>query len=312
MARQHYKIRNWSDYNKALVKRGSLTLWFDEKAINQWHKADKIKTKGRPRCYSDIAIECMLTLKTVFALPLRATQGLVDSLINLLHLPIKTADYTTLCRRQKTLSITLKQAKKNESLHAVFDATGLKVFGEGEWKVRQHGYSKRRTWRKLHLAIDEKSKEIIAAALSTNNMSDGELFPDLITQIANPLKQVSADGAYDSLQNYQLAHQRGAKITIPPRKNAKIRQHGNAKKPPLARDQIIRQVRKLGQTQWKKKNNYYRRNIAETTIFRIKQLFGSYLNARSFENQAVEAFIKCQVLNKMTALGMPDSYLVAA
>lgn len=135
MAKQKYKINNWNNYNKSLVKRGSLTLWFDEKSIKQWHESKEKKGPSRPSTYSDIAVQCMLTLKMVFGLLVRATQGLVTSLIELLTLPIKAADYTTLCRRQKQLEVILRKQYKNEPLHAVFDSTGLKVFGEGEWKV---------------------------------------------------------------------------------------------------------------------------------------------------------------------------------
>lgn len=309
--KKSYRIRNWPQYNKALVKRGSLTLWLDEESIKKWHKVRKKKGRGRPRKYADIAIQCMLTLKVVFDLPLRATQGLVESLIELLHIPIDVADYSTICRRQKHLEVVLQKQNKKESFHGVFDSTGLKVFGEGEWKVRQHGYSKRRTWRKLHLGIDEASGEIVATVLTTNDFGDGEVLPDLLEQIDVPLSQASGDGAYDSFENYDLLHERGAKITIPPRENARTHQHGNCKAPPLIRDEIIRAIQKLGRAEWKKQNDYHRRSLAETTMFRFKQIFGDNLHAILFENQAVESFIKCNILNKMTSLGMPDSYVIS-
>lgn len=252
----------------------------------------------------------MLTLKSVFNLPLRSTQGLVESLIKLLDLPIEAADYSTVCRRQKMLDIKLQKRSQAEPLHGVFDSTGLKVFGEGEWKVRQHGYSKRRTWRKLHLGVDEKSGEIIASVITTNDFGDGEVLSDLLDQIDSPLSQAYGDGAYDSFENYDLLNKCGAKITIPPRENAKTHQHGNCKAPPLVRDKIIRAIRKLGRSEWKRQSGYHRRSIAETTMFRFKQLFGDNLSAILFESQAAEAFIKCNALNKMTSLGMPDSYAV--
>ena len=311
MAKHQYKIRNWSEYNKSLVKRGSLTLWFDEDSIERWHHLRLTGKRGKPQQYSDIAIVCMLTLKAVFKLPLRGTQGLVASLIALLGLPIQAANYTTVCRRQKKLLVPLQNKKLQSILHAVFDSTGLKIFGEGEWKVRQHGYSKRRTWRKLHLGVDEATGEIVARVMTTNDVGDGEILSDLLEQIEAPLSQVSADGAYDSFENYDLLEKRGAKITIPPRENAKIRQHGNNKSPPLARDEVVRAVRKLGRVKWKKQNGYHRRSLAETTMFRFKQIFGDTLHAILFESQAVEAFIKCNVLNKITSLGMPQSYVVA-
>jgi len=308
--KQAYRIRNWGHYNRALAKRGSLTVWFDEKSVQQWHNTDQCSGRGHPKIYSDASIQCMLMLKAVFRLPLRATQGMVESLIELLGLPIRAANYTTLCRRQKDLDVSIpKQPKADgESLHAVFDSTGLKVYGEGEWKVRQHGYSKRRTWRKLHLGIDESNGDIIAAAVTTNDISDGEVLPDLLAQIEGKIYQASADGAYDDFKNHQLLEERGAKITIPPRENAKIKQHGNSNLPALARDENLRAIRKMGRKQWKKESGYHRRSLAETAIFRAKIIFGRTLNAREFENQAVEAFIRCAALNKMTALGMPESY----
>jgi len=308
--KQRYRIRNWQQYNKALIKRGSLTVWFDEKSIQEWHNTDQPSGRGHPQIYSNASIQCMLMLKSVFRLPLRATQGMVESLIQLLGLSIKAANYTTLCRRQKDLDVFLpKQAKaEGESLHAVFDSTGLKVYGEGEWKVRQHGYSKRRTWRKLHLGVDESNGDIIAAVVTTNDVSDGEVLPDLLAQIECPLTQASADGAYDDFKNHQLLEKRGAKITIPPRKNAKIKQHGNSSLPALARDENLRSIRKIGRKKWKKESGYHRRSLAETTMFRVKTIFGSGLSSREFENQAIEAFIRCAALNKMTALGMPESY----
>jgi len=306
--KQRYNIRNWADYNKALVKRGSLTLWFDEKAIAKWHDSKNHSKRGRPKKYADIAILCMLTIKMVYRIPLRATQGLVDSLIGLLELPIEAANYTTLCRRQKQLEVPLQKGRTAEPLHAVFDSTGLKVFGEGEWKVRQHGYSKRRTWRKLHLGIDEASGEIIAEVLSVSNSSDGRMLPNLLEQIDVTLSQASGDGAYDSFENYDMLRKRGIKATIPPRENSKIKQHGNRNALTVARDDVVRDIRKVGLAKWKMQNGYHRRSIAETTMFRFKKILGNTLHAILFENQIAETAIKCNILNKMTAMGMPISY----
>lgn len=305
--KQRYNIRNWSDYNRALIKRGSLTLWFDEKSVKKWHKISK-KGRGRPKIYADIAILSMLTIKMVFRLPLRATQGLVESIIELLQLPIEAAGYTTLCRRQKRLKVPLQRRGGNEPLHAVFDSTGLKVFGEGEWKVRQHGYSKRRTWRKLHLGIDEATGEIVAEILSGNDKKDGELLPDLVGQVNRPISQVSGDGAYDSFKNYEMLRASDIKVTIPPREDAKIKRHGNVGGMSMARDDVVREIRKLGRKRWKQRSGYHRRSLAETAMFRFKKILGNNLHAILFENQIVEATIKCNILNKMAAVGMPLSY----
>lgn len=308
--KQQYRVRNWKDYNKALVNRGSLTIWFDKKAIAKWYENKKSGKRGRSFTYSAMAIECMSVLRAVFHLPLRATQGLTESLITLLKLPLAAPEYSTLNRRQKTLVVALRAKTKQGSLHVLADATGLKVYGEGEWKVRQHGYSKRRTWQKLHLAIDAESHSIVATVLTTNNVHDGEVLEDLLQQIESPIKDVTGDGAYDRQICYDSIEQRHAQAVIPPRRDAKIKQHGNSQAPPLGRDENLREIRHCGRKQWKLNHAYHRRSLAETGMFRFKTLFGERLQAHLFENQATEAFIKCQVMNRMTALGMPKSYAV--
>ena len=309
--KQRYRVKNWAQYNKSLVRRGSLTVWFDEKSITSWHEVLATGKRGRPAEYADIAIQCVLLLKGVFGLPLRALQGFVESLVELLKLTIRTPNYTTICRRQKTLSIMLERHTRGKSLHVVIDSTGLKVFGEGEWKVRQHSYSKRRTWRKLHLGIDENTGEIVAVTLSTNDVADSEVLPDLLAHIDETIEQVSADGAYDSFEGHAAIAKREARAAIPPRENARIRQHGNSQAPPLPRDEILRSIRQLGRRGWKKASGYHRRSLAETAMYRFKQLLGDDLSARLFDNQCTEAFIKCNAMNRMTSLGMPRSYAVA-
>jgi hypothetical protein len=208
------------------------------------------------------------------------------------------------------LDLALPKVSTDGPFHVVIDSTGLKVFGEGEWKVRKHGYSKRRTWRKIHLAIDEDSQGIEAMELTSNNVADSEVLPDLLEQVENPLDQVSADGAYDTHECYDLAAKRGAKVAIPPRCNAKIKKYANNKSPPLVRDENIRAIRKHGLKQWKRQSGYHRRSLAETAMYRLKTIFGGQLSSRKFENQFVEAVIKCRALNLMTGLGMPDSHVV--
>ena len=190
----------------------------------------------------------------------------MESLVIWGRLPIKVPCYTTLCRRQKKLCIDLPKINKGGSLHIVIDSTGLKVFGEGEWKSRKHGYSKRRTWRKAHVAIDVETQGIEAMELTTNDVSDSEVLPSLIEQIENPIDQVGADGAYDTHEIHNIIEDRGARVAIPPRCNAKIKKHGNNKSPPLARDQNIRAIRKHGLKEWKRQSGYHRRSLAETAM----------------------------------------------
>ena len=231
--------------------------------------------------------------------------------MTLMNLDLSIPDYTTLCRRQSQLDIEIPCSDSKEAKHIVIDSTGLKIFGEGEWKVRQHGYKKRRTWRKLHLGVNAQTQEIEAVVVSTNDVHDSEVFDDLLEQVEGDIEKVSADGAYDTHEIFNTIAEHSAKPLIPPRKTAKITQHGNSKKTPLPRDEVLREIRKSGRKKWKEKSGYHKRSLAETAMFRIKQLFGDQLASRCFENQAVEAFIRCMALNKMTGIGMPESYPVS-
>jgi IS5 family transposase len=187
----------------------------------------------------------------------------------------------------------------DQPVHGVEDSTGVKVYGEGEWKTRQPGVSQRRTWRKLHLGVDEKTGEILAAVVTTNNDHDSEVLPDLLDAIPNPIEQVSGDGAYDPFDSYDAIKQRQAKAAIPPRKDGKIHQHGNGKAPPHPRDENLRRIRTVGRKRWQQESHYHRRSIAETTMFRLKVIFGGKLRSRKFDNQTVELFLQCAALQTL-------------
>lgn len=306
-----YRLRNWSQYNKALVERGSLTIWVSASVLQAWNNPARTLRRGRPADYSDTAMLCMATLGEVYRLPLRATQGLLRSIVKLLGVELGVPDYTTLCRRRRSLEIELPRRRTNEPLHLVVDSTGLKVYGEGEWKVRQHGWSRRRTWRKLHLGVDEASGELVAAVVSTNSFKDSQVLPDLLAQVEDELTQVSADGAYDSRNCYDAIRAREARAAIPPQKRAKIWQHGNTKAERHIRDENLRAIRQKGRREWKRAAGYHRRSLAETAVFRVKMIFGERVSARSFDGQAAQLLVRCAALNRMTHLGMPDSYAVA-
>lgn len=304
-----YRIRNWKQYNQALVDRGSLTLWIDRATLRAW-RYEGPPQQGAQFRYSDLAIQCVLTLRAVYHLPLRATEGFARSIFGLMGLDLGVPDYSTLCRRAKALVIILPKVAVGP-LHLVLDSTGLKVYGEGEWKVRQHGYSKRRTWIKLHLAIDPDSHEIRAAMVSEPGVTDAAAVPDLLEQEVGPVEGAEADGAYDRREVYEALERRGAKAIIPPRRDAKIIRHGNASGPRLARDENLRQIRKIGRAAWKRESGYHRRSLGETAMFRIKTIFGSGVASRSPERQAKEVGIRCRALNIMTHQGMPVSERVA-
>jgi hypothetical protein len=303
-----YRLRNWREYNKALRERGSLTVWINEEVLSTWHNVARTGKRGRPTRYTDTAILCMATLEEVYGLPLRATEGLTRSIIKLLGVGLSVPCYTTLSRRRRSLEVEMPRLKKSEPLHLVVDSTGIKVYGEGEWKVRQHGYTRRRTWRKLHLGVDEATLEFVAVVISTNSFKDSQLLPDLLEQVDDEMSQVSADGAYDSRNCYDAIRGREARAAIPPQKRAKIWQHGNTKSERHIRDENLRAIRRKGRREWKRESGYHRRSLAEAQVFRVKTIFGERVSARSFEGQAAQLLVRCATLNRMTHLGMPDSY----
>ncbi len=254
----------------------------------------------------------MATLEAVYRLPLRATEGLIRSVVRLLGFELAVPNYTTLCRRRRSLSVALPRRPRTEPLHLVADSTGVKVYGEGEWKVRVHGWSKRRTWRKLHVGVDETTGEVAAAVVTTNNFGDGQVLADLLEQVADEVRQVTGDGGYDDRQCYDAIRMKGARSVIPPQQGARIWRHGNTKGERHDRDENLRYCRAHGRSKWKRDYQYHRRSLAETAMFRLKMIFGERASARSFEGQASQLLVRCAALNRMTHLGMPDSYKVAA
>jgi IS5 family transposase len=307
-----YHIRNWTEYNASLKQRGSLTFWVSEEAVEQWLETEKTGQRGASRTYTNTAIAVMATLKALYRWAGRQIEGFIESVFKLMNLTLSVPDHSTLSRRMKTLAIDIPVEPTHKARHVVIDSTGVKVYGEGEWKTRQHGVSKRRTWRKLHLALDEATGEILAVVASGKDTADCEVLSMLLEQIEGDLEQVSADGAYDTHSCYEAIRDRGAKAVIPPRKGAKIWVHGNTKAQPHQRDENLRQIRRRGRKRWKQDSCYHRRSIAETGMFRFKTTFGDRLSSRHFDNQATEIFVKCVALNKMMQLCKPDSYAVNA
>src|SRR5919108_868089 len=219
-----YRIRNWPEYNRALINRGRLTVWFDEHAITAWRNTAPAAGPGAPRVYSDLAIDCALGFKAVYPLSLRAAQGFLSSVLELMQLTLPVPDYSTVSRRQGPLQVRLPVGSGGCPRHVVIDATGLKVYGAGEWHVWKHRVGRRRRWRKLHLGIDERTKEIVAVELTESRVHDSQSLPLLLKQIADPIGQVSGDGAYDTRACYEAVLQRGATPTFIPRRTAQLRE----------------------------------------------------------------------------------------
>lgn len=306
--KERYKVSNWSAYNQALVQRGSLTIWLSEDVLAAWCTSERGSEAGRPKLYSELAIVCVLTLQQVYRLKLRQTEGFVRSLMELAKVELPVPDYSTLCRRRRTVEVALPQLRREEGMHLLVDSTGVKIFGEGEWKARQHGVQRRRTWRKLHLGFDEATQEIVACVVTTNELHDAELLGALLEQVEGPLEQVTADGAYDTQNCYRAIVEREAKPVIPPRENAVL----NEGEQWAARNQTLSRISEIGRAGWKEESGYRRRSLAETGMFRLKTVFGDRLGARTLAGQTAEALLRCAALNRMSQLGRPQSLPASA
>ena len=298
--KDRYQVKNWAEYDRALVNRGNLTIWFDEDSVAKTWTPPRPVGRGKPGTYSEVTIQTCLTRKALFRLPYRATEGLLNSLMRLSTLDLPVPDHTHLSRRAATLEVQIPWRPRIRATHVVVGATGLKIFGEGEWQVRQHGVGKRRTWRKIHPAADETAKDIIGIEVTTADWHDSEVFPDLLAQVEGEVSQVAADGAYDTAGTHAAIRERDAKATIAPREDAVT--WGND--PP--RDALLAEIQSKGRAGWKKGSAYHRRSIAENMMYRLKQL-GDHLFSREFDQQVAESHVRVAIINRFTYLGMPKS-----
>ena len=301
--RGKYKTTNWADYNASLKARGSLTVWLDKDM--QWYATVSGK-RGRQRTFSDAAIQFCLSIKCLFGLALRQSLGLVESLLRLAGLDWRVPDFSTVCRRQKDLSVKLPYRPSTTALDLLVDSTGIKFLGEGEWKCKKHGAEYRRQWRKVHLAIDARTLDIRAIEVTDNGTGDAPMLPELLSQIPpdEPIASVGGDGAYDTKACHAAIAQRGAQAVIPPRKN------GKPWKAKLVgagvRNEALRACQRLGRSIWKKWSGYHRRSLVETKMHCFKRL-GERVMARTFERQVVELHVRVALLNRFTQLGRPTT-----
>ncbi len=301
--KKSYRVANWSEYNESLVRRGDITYWFSDDVIDQWEHDNSEVRRGRPFTYSDLAIETLLTLRELFRLPYRQTEGLGRALAKLMRVEIPIPHHTSLVKRAGKLNISISLAKVQGPVDVVVDSTGLKIYGEGEWKVRQHGYGKRRVWRKVHLAVDPDSHAILAQLLTDSRTHDGTAALPLLDQVDALLDTFYGDGAYDQQKVYDALEKRSAWAIIPPRKNAKA-DPGNRS---WERDASIQEIQRNGREAWNEAVGYHRRSLAETAVSRFKSAFGDRLKNREPPNQKTEVAIRAKLLNWFVTLGMPMS-----
>ena len=303
-----YKIRNWSSYNQALVNRGNISLYIDEAVLESWYD-DSPPHRGGQFIYSDLCIESMMMLKTLYRLGYRQTEGFVKSLFEFIGWPeVWVPSYSQLNRRAGQLQIAAYEVPTSSGpLHITVDSTGVKVYGEGEWKVRKHGWSKRRTWRKLHIGVDPDTHFIHAHTLTDNSADDAGQVEDLLDQIEQPIDEFSGDGAYDKSKCWDQLEEDNIKGIIPPQVNANYWCDENGELLDHQRNKILKQIDKRGRKKWKKRSGYHRRSLAETAMMRFKTIHGPMLYSRKPQTQQTEVDIKIKLLNIMTAQGMPVS-----
>jgi transposase len=305
-----YRVKNWRDYDAALRQRGDLTVWVTPAAMAAWTPPHNGR-RGRPQKYSEIAVETGLMLRLAFGRPWRQTEGMLASILRLLGLDLPVPDHTTFSRRSADLTVAKALSTASGPVNVVIDATGLQVFGAGEWQLEKHGRKERRTWRKLHLAIDPDTGEIVASELTTTEDGDASQVGPLLDQISGPIASVTADGAYDGDPVYRVIAQRDptAAVIIPPRSTAVP--SDMAETVPTQRDRHLRMIQERGRLGWQKAVNYGRRSLGEVAMMRYKTLIGRCLHARTLPTQKTEAAAGCKVINIMTRLGMPVSRRIA-
>ncbi len=259
--------------------------------------------RGRQQHFSDAAIQTCLTLKVLFGMPLRQTTGFVESLLRLVGLDWAVPDFSTLCRRQRTLDVKLPYRGGAGPLNLLIDSTGIKSEGEGEWNARKHGGPKRRIWRKIHIGIDGETLEVRAVEVTTRTIGDAPMLSELLSQIPpdQDVGLVTADGAYDTRKCHDAIAARGAHAVIPPRKNARPGKPTTAGA--IARNDAVHASRYLGRTIWKRWSGYHRRSRVETKMHCIK-LLGQSLMSRDFDRQVAEIQIRIAILNRYTPLGI--------
>lgn len=311
-AKDKYKVSNWSKYNENLCRRGSLKLWLDEEVLEEWQELKSAKKVVGERFYPDSVILCCLILSMQYGQKLRQTTGFVESLFVLMgYKDMVIPDYTTLCRRKKDLPVEVSnRLKKGENINVSIDSTGLKVYGEGEWKVRKYGAGKRRTWRKLHIAIDADSQEIIDIKLTYNDMDDAIVATEMLQDKVEKISVVYGDGAYDDFKFRKILGVRIKQI-IPPPKDAVEHLPKPRKKEDIAyleqRNQAVKFINKSSRKEWKIQNGYHRRSLSETGMLRYKLSFTDKLSAREFKRQNTEVKIGAKILNTYIKVGMPCS-----
>ena len=293
----HHHKRDWHKYNKQLVNRGKINFWVTPQIFKQC-KSKTSKKNGRPFVYGNELIKSMSFIRFKFHLSLRETEGFFLSLLHLMHALSRVPCYTQLCRRMRNLCLPKELLDKKQVTDIVLDTTGLKVYGEGEWRAQKYGGKKR--WKKLHLVMDPKSGKLLLAEVSGEHVHD-TTYLEAALQRANSKKgNVLIDGIADSGRCYRLAEKYNKHLLTPPKQGAVLRKEEGYEK----RNEAVRIIRGLGGDQlaksiWGKLVGYNRRVIVESMMARWKRLYGGTLKSLCEERKQVEVTLKALMINKM-------------
>src|SRR4051812_22945781 len=309
--KQRHRVTNWAEYDAALRARGSLTVWFTPEAVAAWAAAPRTSRGGQPS-YSDLAITTALTLRAVFRLALRQTEGLISSILQLLDLDLAVPDHSTLSRRAETLKLLKPRSGLGSGpVHLLVDSTGLKLCSPGEWPEEKHGTKRRRGWRVLHLATDADTGRIVASVLTDKEADDGSQVGPLLDRIEGAVAAVTGDGAYerDDIYAEVAARHPAAAVVVPPRANAVPSETAGIA--PTQRDQHLRCITERGHMGWQKASGYNWRALVEADVSRWKRVIGGGLCFQTDKRQATEVAIAADVLNRMLELGRPEYVRIA-
>lgn len=304
-----YHVRNWPQYERALVDRGRMTLWIHEQVLRQWC-APKVKgQRGAPRLYSDLLILCLWALKARYHLTNRGVEGFMKSILWALGVYRPVPDHTTVSRRGRHLPVTLTRPTPMKPIQVLIDSTGIKILGASTWREWQRYVpGGPRDFRKLHIALDAATQEIVAVEVTDKYDHDKDQVAALLAQVVDPIQRVTADGNYDFDSSREAIRAYGAQDLIPPRANAVIQPNS----PRPERDRAIQLIETLGsKAAWKEAVGYHQRSLVETAMYRIKGQFGERMASREKERQITEMRVWAWVLNQLTRLGMPVSRPVA-
>lgn len=288
--------RDWKQYNKHLVNRGKIHFWVNPELLN-W-QAPREKKNGHPFVYSDELIQAMSYFRFKFHISLRETEGFFESLGMMTQNRLSVPSYTQLCRRMKVLSLPSELLNKRHVTDIVLDTTGLKVYGEGEWRAEKYGGKKR--WKKLHLALDVRSGKLVLAEITDEYVHDTVYLEKTLQKANGRQGKVLMDGIADSGRCYELARKYNKTLLTPPQRRAVLREEGIYHE----RNDAIRIIHGLGndpiaRSIWGKFVGYNRRVIIESMMARWKRLYGGNLKSRCLERKKKEIQLKAMMINAM-------------